>query len=132
MRQILLIEDNAGDVLLIRQVVSEATSPIKVSVARDGEQALQILANPEFKPDLIILDLNIPKVPGIALLARCKAIAPVVVFSSSSDPAEVRRAMELGAREFVRKPIDFEEFGKVVKKMIQDWANPEANGAACG
>jgi DNA-binding NarL/FixJ family response regulator len=53
----------------------------------------------------------------------------VVVFSSSSDPIERQRAMDLGAREFVRKPVDFEEFSKVVKKLIEDWANPGINCA---
>jgi len=128
-KQILLIEDDAGDVLLIRQILSEAGFPISVRVARDGEQALQVLANPEFKPDLIILDLNIPKVPGIALLAKCPLLAPAVVFSSSANPTEIQRVMELGVREFVRKPVDFEEFANVVIKMIRDWANPCANGA---
>ena len=127
-----MIEDNAGDVLLIQQILSEATAPIKVRVARDGEQALQILANPEFKPDLIILDLNIPKGPGLDLLARCKPTRPVVVFSSTSNPTEIQRALELGVREFVHKPVDFEEFAKVVRKMIRDWANPEINSATCG
>jgi DNA-binding NarL/FixJ family response regulator len=127
--KILLIEDNPGDVLLIQQILSTALSSVKIRVAMDGEQALQMLANPEFIPDLIILDLNIPKVPGIAILAQCKPPAPVVVFSSSSNPTEIQRAKELGVREFVQKPIDFEEFEKVVKRMIRDWANPEANCA---
>jgi len=132
LKQILLIEDGAGDVLLIRQVLTDARPPIKVSVARDGEQALRLLADPEFNPALIILDLNIPKIPGIALLARCKPAAPVVVFSSSSNPTEIRRAMELGVREFVQKPNNLDEFAKVVRKMIRDWANPEINSATCG
>jgi DNA-binding NarL/FixJ family response regulator len=76
----------------------------------DAVQALQMLGDPAFKPDLIILDLNIPKVPGIAVLAPCKPPAPVVVFSSSSNPTEIQRAKQLGVREFVHKPIDFEEF----------------------
>ena len=73
MRQILLIEDNAGDILLI-----------------NGEQALEALADAEFKPDLIILDVNIPRVPGLEILARRKPMAPVVVFSSSSSPTEIQ------------------------------------------
>lgn len=96
----------------------------------DGEQALQVLADPEFKPDLIILDLNIPKVPGLEVLARCKPQAPVVVFSSSTNPTEIQRAKVLGVREFVKKPIDFDEFENVFKRMIRDWANLEANTEA--
>ncbi len=130
MKRILLIEDGAGDILLIKQVLSQATLPIRLRVAMDGEQALQVLADPEFKPDLIILDLNIPKVPGLEVLARCKPQAPVVVFSSSTNPTEIQRAKVLGVREFVKKPIDFDEFENVVKRMIRDWANLEANTEA--
>ncbi|HWY49281.1 MAG TPA: response regulator [Bryobacteraceae bacterium] len=132
MSQILLIEDNAGDILAIRKVISELTPATKVSVAIDGEQAIRILADPGFKADLIILDLNIPKVPGIAVLARCKPAAPVVIFSSSSNPAEIERAKELGVREFVRKPIDFDEFSNVVTRVVREWIEPSASGAAGG
>lgn len=125
--KILLIEDNPGDILLIQQILSAMLPSVNVRMAMDGEQGLRMLCDPEFKPDLVILDLNIPKIPGIALLARCKPAAPVVVFSSSSNPAEIQRAKELGVREFVQKPIDFEEFERVVKAMIQDWAQPAAN-----
>ena len=79
-----------------------------------------MLADSEFKPALIILDLNIPKVVGLDLLARSKPMAPVVVFSSSSNPTEVQEAMELGVREYEQKPSDFQEFEKAVMKMIQD------------
>jgi DNA-binding NarL/FixJ family response regulator len=79
------------------------------------------------------LDLNIPKVPGITILAQYKPSAPVVVFTSSSNPAEIERAKELGAKEFVRKPIDFEEFERVVTRMVQHWAaDPGITGAASG
>jgi two-component system response regulator len=71
-RQILLIEDNAGDILLIKQVLSQATFATTLRVAMYGEQALEALADAEFKPDLIILDVNIPKVPGLEILARRK------------------------------------------------------------
>ena len=129
---VLLIEDNPGDILLIQQILSAALPSVNIRVAMDGEQGLGMLCDPELKPDLIILDLNIPKIPGTALLAHCKPTAPVVVFSSSSNPAEIQRAKELGVKEFIQKPIDFEEFERVVKRMIQYWANPAANGIASG
>ena len=128
MKQILLVEDNAGDVLAIRQLL--AALPIRISVARDGEQAIQLLEDSEYKPDLIILDLNIPKVPGLAVLERCKPTAPVVVFTSSANPAESQRAKELGASEFVQKPYDLDEFAQVVMRMIEVWAKPANEAAA--
>lgn len=104
-------------------------SPLRVTVARDGEQAIQILEDHQFKPDLIILDLNIPKVLGIDVLARCRPTAPVVVFTSSSNPAEKEKAEALGVLDFVQKPIDFEEFSKVVRHMVKQSVAPGANGA---
>lgn len=132
MKQILLVEDNAGDVLLIKQVLSQMTWPITLRVAMDGEQALQVLAEPKYEPDLIILDLNLPRVRGLAVLERAKPSEPVVVFTSSSNPDEAQRAKELGVREFVQKPIDFEEFARVVTRMVRHWAEPGAECANCG
>jgi DNA-binding NarL/FixJ family response regulator len=129
---LLLVEDNAGDILLIRQILLKSSTPVRLHVAMDGEQALQMLADAQFKPDLIILDLNLPKIPGLALLEKCKPSAPVVVFSSSANPAEVKEAMDLGVRGFVRKPSDLEEFAKAIIKMILDWGTPKSSGAACG
>ena len=119
---------------MIQQILTAQQASVEIRVAMDGEQALQMLGDPDLNPDLVILDLNIPKIPGIAILAQCKPAAPVIIFSSSSNPTEIQRAKELGAREFVHKPIDFEEFEKVVKRMIQDWAGARsgATGTACG
>jgi hypothetical protein len=66
LRHIFVIEDNAGDVLLIRQILQEQQIPVRVHVARDGDQALFMLAEGRFEPDLILLDLNLPKASGIA------------------------------------------------------------------
>jgi CheY-like chemotaxis protein len=92
--KILLIEHNPGDVILIQQILTATLASVEIRVAMDGEQALRMLCDTDLNPDLIILDLNIPKVPG----------------------------------------IDFDEFEKVVKRMIQDWASskPQATGTACG
>ena len=130
--KILLIEDNPADVLLIQQILSAELASVNIRVAMDGEQAVRMLCDSDFEPDLVILDLNIPRIPGIAVLAQCKPSAPVIVFSSSSNPAEIERAKELGVREFVQKPIDFEEFERVVKRMVEDWAQSAANGTASG
>ena len=116
--QILLIEDGAGDVLLFKQVISQASLLVRLRVAMDGEQALQVLADPEYEPNLIILDLNIPKISGLEILERCRPRAHVVVFTWSSNPIEIRRATELGVREFVQKPNDFDKFAEMVVRMI--------------
>ena len=128
--RILFIEDSPGDALLVRQIVAELPYPIRLSVARDGEQALMILADPELDAALIILDLNIPKVSGEAVLERNpRKDIPVVIFSVSANPADVQRTMDLGAREYVVKPMDMLAYKATVVRMIEKWALPAANGA---
>jgi len=125
--EVLLVEDNAGDALLVGQALENCASPVHLNIARDGEQALQILAEPDYKPDLIILDLNIPKLSGYAVLASYEArrtTTPVVVFSASQNEADVNRAFSLGAREFVHKPIDLDDYKTAVSGMVQKWTSP--------
>jgi DNA-binding response OmpR family regulator len=121
LRHIFVIEDNAGDVLLIRQILQQQEIPIRVHVARDGGQAMFMLAEGRFQPDLILLDLNLPIVSGNWFLARSKPKAPVVIFSSSSNPADIRDSTELGAKEFVQKPIDLEEYAERVSRIVREW-----------
>jgi DNA-binding response OmpR family regulator len=131
--EILLVEDNAGDALLIRQIVADASIPVNLHIVMDGEQALTMLSDAHFRPGLIILDLNIPRVTGTALLERWKSEQiPVVVFSSSLNEAERARVLELGAREFIQKPTDIEAFTAAICGIVQRWAgnrNESAHGA---
>jgi DNA-binding response OmpR family regulator len=99
-------------------------------MARDGEQALQMLTDGRFKPDLVLLDLNIPKVSGTSVLALCQIPAPVIIFSSSTNSAEIERCIELGAREFVQKPSDLIEFEEAVSRIVRNWLLPASKGAA--
>jgi CheY-like chemotaxis protein len=120
-RHIFVIEDNAGDILLIRQILQQQQIPVRIHVARDGSQALFMLAEGRFQPDLILLDLNLPKVSGCWFLERSKPKVPVVVFSSSSNPADIRGSVELGAKEFVQKPTDLQEYAECVSRIVRDW-----------
>lgn len=130
--EVLLVEDNAGDTLLIQQTLAEGSIPVKIYVARDGQQALQMLDNPAFNPGLIILDLNIPKIPGSAVLERYHSTkTPIVIFTSSWNEAEISHALELGAREFAQKPTDLQAFSDVVNGMVARWAlREEVDSAA--
>jgi CheY-like chemotaxis protein len=120
-RHIFVIEDNAVDVLLIRQILQQQQIPIRVHVARDGAQAMFMLAEGRFQPDLVLLDLNLPKVSGSWFLARSKPKAPVVVFSASSNPSDIQDSRELGVKEFVQKPTDLEEYAERVSRIVRDW-----------
>lgn len=120
--EIFLVEDNPADVLLTRQALSKYPIPLNLQVARDGEQALQTLTSPEFKPKLIILDLNMPKIDGHTVLERYRSKdVPVVIFSSGSNELEVQRALALGAREYVKKPIGFRPFVDAVCGIVDRW-----------
>lgn len=120
--EILLVEDNAGDAVLIRQVLAEASIPVNLHIARDGEQALTMMNAQHFRPGLIILDLNIPRIPGPSLLEHWRSEkTPVVVFSSSMNDAERDRVLALGAREFIQKPIDIDAFTRAVCGIIERW-----------
>jgi DNA-binding response OmpR family regulator len=128
--EVLLVEDSVGDVLLTRQILTEM--PIRLRVARDGLQALLMLADPAFKPALVILDLNIPDISGHEVLSRYHPQnPPVVVFSSSWNEAEKVRALAMGAREYVIKPMDLDEYSGAVRGMVEKWAlRPEKNSVA--
>jgi len=132
--ELMLVEDNAGDAVLIRQILADASVPVNLHIARDGEQAMTMLSDAHFRPTLIILDLNIPRISGPALLDRWKALkTPVVVFSSSLNETERVRALSLGAREFIRKPTDIKEFTDAVYGIIHRYAGPSdanAGGAS--
>ena len=123
--EVLLIEDNSGDILLIRQTLAHEPFPVKVRVAMDGKQAMQILADRNVDPDLIILDLDIPKISGLSLLECNHVTKPVVVFTSSTRAQDRQCAFELGAKEFVQKPSDLDEFARQVSRIVRDWGQPE-------
>lgn len=131
--EILLIEDNAGDAVLIRQILADAHIPVHLHIARDGEQALTILKDAHFEPTVIILDLNIPRISGVGLLERWKGMrTPVVVFSSTVNERERSLVLELGAREFIQKPTDIETFTEVVCGIVKRYGprNGNADGAS--
>ena len=130
--EILLVEDSAGDAVLIRQFLAEVPVPVNLHIARDGEQALALLESDDFHPTLIILDLNIPRIPGHSLLERWRASdIPVVVFSSSQIASEKARVLALGAREFIEKPTDIAAFGRALQGMVERWGEG-SKGAARG
>ena len=126
--EVLLVEDSVGDVLLTRQILTQL--PIRLRIARDGLQALLMLADPSFKPALVILDLNIPDISGHEVLARYHpSNPPVVIFTSSWNDAEKTRALSMGAREYVTKPMDLDEYSSAVRGMVERWALRTAKNA---
>lgn len=128
MQRILLVEDNPGDAQLVRMAFAEALPSARVSVVTDGEAALARLrdTSPPTLPDLLLLDLNLPRLSGHEVLEEIRADAalrrlPVVVLSSSEAEADVTRSYELGANSHVAKPGDVDALFALAETLARYW-----------
>jgi chemotaxis family two-component system response regulator Rcp1 len=130
--RILLAEDNDGDVFLVRRALEKRGLPHELVLAHNGEEALVWLdhhqgeKNGDARPDLILLDLNLPRVDGGQLLSHIRksdtfARTPVIVLTSSDSPKDRQMALELGANLYFRKPTDlasFMDLGRIVEETL--------------
>jgi|GEM_PF-276711 len=129
--EILLVEDNPGDVRLTREALKDAKIVNNVTVARDGVEALAIVRKEgehasALTPDLILLDLNLPKVHGLEVLARLKNTdglkrIPIVILTSSKAKADIVKAYDLHANCFITKPLDLQQFIDVARSIENFW-----------
>jgi CheY-like chemotaxis protein len=125
--EVLLVEDDPGDELMTREAFEENKVRNNLHVARDGEEALDFLnRRGEYadapRPDLVLLDLNLPKFDGRQVLAEIKAdedlrTIPVVVLTTSGAEEDILRSYQLHANAYVTKPVDFNRFVDVVKQI---------------
>ena len=128
---ILLVEDNPGDAELAREALAESKLANRLETVEDGEEAMEyLLQQGKYKnavrPDLILLDLNLPKKDGREVLAEIKTHEelkriPVVVLTTSKDEEDVLKAYNLHANCYITKPIDLTQFIKVVKSIEDFW-----------
>jgi len=129
--EILLVEDNPGDVRLTREALREGKVRNNLHVASDGVEALRFLRREEpyteaVRPDLVLLDLNLPRKDGREVLEEVKADPalrhiPVVVLTSSQAEQDVLRAYDLHANCYVTKPVDLDQFIHVVRSIEDFW-----------
>ena len=129
--EILLVEDNPGDVRLTQEALREARVKNNLSVMTDGAEALDYLRRrgryaDSTRPDLILLDLNLPKVGGREVLRELKQdpdlkVIPVVVLTSSDADFEVDQAYKAGANSYITKPVAFDNFLKVIRSIEDFW-----------
>jgi CheY-like chemotaxis protein len=126
--RILLVEDNPGDAQLVRLALTEALPSARLSVAGDGEAALARLREEGDPPDLMLLDLNLPRLSGHEVLAAVRASEdaalrrlPVVVLSSSRAEGDVARSYDLGASSYVAKPADVDALFSLVETLTRYW-----------
>lgn len=133
-RTILLVEDNPDDVELTLEAFRKSQSANRIAVVRDGEEALEYLfasgrhagRDPLADPEIVLLDLKLPKVDGLEVLRRIRGDArtkrlPVVILTSSKEEQDLVRGYELGANSFVRKPVDFVAFLDAARQLGLYW-----------
>jgi CheY-like chemotaxis protein len=124
---VLLVEDDPGDVLLIREAFSDHKVGNVLTVVNDGVEAMKFVrgegeyANAE-RPDLVLLDLNLPRKSGAEVLAEIKgdpklATIPVVVLTTSQSEEDVLRSYKMHANAYITKPVDFDRFGQIVHQI---------------
>lgn len=128
---ILLVEDNPDDEALTLRAFKNSNIANEVVVARDGAEAIEFLLGTTRGdscrlPELVLLDLNLPKVNGFEVLKRIRADSmthtlPVVILTTSDEDRDLVESYKLGANSYVRKPVDFEDFRKAVKTLGMYW-----------
>jgi CheY-like chemotaxis protein len=128
---ILLIEDNPGDIRLLREAFREKDVPFQLSVVEDGDQALAFLQQEgdyadAMRPNLILLDLNLPKTDGRVVLQALRETPewktiPIMILTGVQQDADHQQAAALGVERFLRKPIDLEEYLALVEDITTWW-----------
>jgi len=129
--EVLLVEDNPGDVFLTQEAFREGRMPLRLCVVGDGEEALRYLRREApfeevSRPDLVLMDLNLPKKDGRELLAELKQDAdlrqiPVIILTTSESHQDIWRAYKLHANCYLTKPIEVDSFMKKIKSIEDFW-----------
>jgi two-component system response regulator len=134
-RAILLIEDNADDEVLTLRALRKNNIRNEVIVARDGAEALATLFGPDFsaenanvllRPQVILLDLKLPKIDGLTVLKKIRSnpqahLFPVVILTSSKEDQDLIAGYGLGANSYVRKPVNFNDFIEAIRQLGLYW-----------
>jgi two-component system, chemotaxis family, response regulator Rcp1 len=131
LREVLLVEDSPGDVRLMQVALQEANPAVHLNVIPDGAEAIAFLSQQgifanSLRPDVILLDLNLPKIDGRQVLAYIKQDAslksiPTVVLTTSADEADINQSYELQANCYLTKPVEFTFFESLVKSISDFW-----------
>jgi two-component system, chemotaxis family, response regulator Rcp1 len=125
-RRILLVEDNAGDVRLTREALREAEVAVDLVAVPDGDQALEFLRGEGARPDLILLDLNLPRKNGLEVLEEIKGDpelrhTPVIMLTTSSSARDIAACYDRGVNCYVVKPLELDDFTRLVQEINRFW-----------
>jgi len=124
---ILLVEDDPDHELLTIRALKKSNIANEVRVARDGEEALNLLFSEDaILPQVILLDLKLPKIDGLEVLRRIRAgettkFLPVVILTSSDEERDVVRSYQLGVNSYIRKPVNFSDFAEATRQLGMYW-----------
>ena len=127
MKLILLVEDDPDHEALTIRALKKSNMLNEVMVARDGEEAVTLLCGPNaIKPQVILLDLKLPKLDGLEVLKRIREsestrTLPVVVLTSSDEERDVVRSYQLGVNSYIRKPVNFTDFAEATRQLGMYW-----------
>jgi two-component system, chemotaxis family, response regulator Rcp1 len=129
--RVLLVEDNPGDVVLFQESLADARLLVSLTVAEDGDEALRLLAKPDssgkaYRPDIVFLDLNLPKKNGFEVVNEMRAnkeydALPIVIMTSSDAEQDIVRGYSLHANAYITKPVDLGQFARVITKTTDFW-----------
>lgn len=124
---ILLIEDDEIEVMKFNRVLSGLKSNHKIIEANNGEEAIEILKVKEVVPDIIVLDLNMPKINGIEFLGVLKAddylkYIPAIILTTSNNHKDVLECYRIGIAGYVLKPLKYEDYVDRITKLIEYWS----------
>jgi chemotaxis family two-component system response regulator Rcp1 len=124
--KILLVEDNEGDIVLTQEALRDGRIKNSIVIARDGVEALAMLDSGEELPDLILLDINLPKMNGLEVLTAIKTdprlkCIPVIMLSTSDEQNDILTSYNNYANCFITKPVDFNRFIDVVHTIEEFW-----------
>lgn len=129
-RRLLLVEDSAPDVQILQRVLRDAGPGVELRVARDGQEAIEELVRQPIDkaplPDLVLLDLHLPRFGGLEVLKRVRENPqtrqlPVVVWSTSRQEEEVRDVYQAGGNSYIQKPRDFPQYREVIEALLHYW-----------
>jgi DNA-binding response OmpR family regulator len=124
---ILLVEDDPDHEALTIRALKKSNMANDIRVARDGEEAVNLLCGPDpIKPQVILLDLKLPKLDGLEVLKRVRECddtrtLPVVVLTSSDEERDVVRSYQLGVNSYIRKPVNFNDFAEATRQLGMYW-----------
>jgi two-component system, chemotaxis family, response regulator Rcp1 len=128
---LLLVEDNPADVTLLKEALKESPVPVPLCVVADGEAALAFLHHEgchqaAARPDLVLLDLNLPRLDSLAVLGQMKTESalkqiPVIILSNSLQPAAIAQSYALGANAYLHKPCELQDYVDMITELIGFW-----------